>query len=399
MNIKELMDKEVDKLENCIHCGLCLDHCPTYRISSDENNSPRGRLATWRAISEGRIEHNESTDFYLSECLGCMACESACPANVPYEEILLEVKEQRVTDGIPVNSQVKLVAKMVQNKSLFQFFNAPVRLMRKLNINPSKFLVPGNPPMQSTYAYAKELMEKYKPSGPKVAVLTGCLMDGVYREINFATLRVLVINNIQIIVPESQQCCGAVIEHNGLQGKKDLDLKNQGAFDSLDIDCVISNSAGCGLSLAHGIKTEVKDLMSYLAEIGIKEGAALDDTDHVYIDIPCHLCHGQGIKSFAKEVLDSFKTPWSMAPLADECCGAGGTYNITKEENSRIILERKSAFLNESEHKNITLATSNHICMQQWQSGMKLGIIKKKITVKHLIQLIDESYQLANVYV
>ncbi len=396
--VEELLQEETPKLLSCVHCGLCLDVCPTYRLSGNEINSPRGRVQTWRAIDERRLEVSAETDFYTDECVGCLACMTACPAKVPYGDLLAETRARRVADGFSPDWRVRIAGGLLPHTWLFQTLNLPLRVLRSLGLPVHKFIFRGKPALfQSTSAYTRKLMDAYRPTGPKVALLSGCLMEGGFREINYSTVRTLIANNIQVVVPEDQVCCGAVHEHAGLAGKEKLDAQNRKSFDSLGVDAVLTNSAGCGLALGHALESRQRDVLSFLNELPLKRGAKLE-TEHIYMDMPCHLYHGQGVHTPPDKVFEAIGNSWSLAPDAERCCGSGGTYNVTHAENSQEILREKSAFLNDTPYQKCTLTTANHVCMMQWNSAMATGLVKKQVDVKHVVQLLDESYQRAGVY-
>jgi glycolate oxidase iron-sulfur subunit len=379
-----------DKLLNCVHCGICVPKCPTYQLTGDENNSPRGRLQMWRAIEEERIPDSPMSDHYTEECVGCLACTSECPANVPYGDILMEKRRQRVEAGQKVDFRIRIVAELLKFPRLFQWLGTPIRLIKKLGWSPNPLLVPGNPAvMMSSAQYAKKLRAQHQPTGPRIGLLTGCLMESAYREINFATIRVLTKLGYQVIIPEDQGCCGAVHEHVGLEGKKELDQNNRHAFSKTGVELILSNSAGCGLALKHGSDIEVEDLMSFLAKQDLSQCQKLN-IDAVFIDLPCHLIHGQKHK-IDSQLLSSIFENWDYAPKAEDCCGAGGTYNITHPDNSNDIIASKVEFLKQIKEKNVVLATSNHICMQQWNQGIHRAGLKAKVKVRHVIQLVDEA--------
>lgn len=388
-----LLEKPVStsSLDSCIHCGFCLGSCPTYQLTGDENNSPRGRLAHWKALAEGRLQPNAKVDFYMDECVGCLACETACPAQVPYGSILHDILRQRVAEGKSVPWWLRLVADAVGRPDLFHLALLPLRLLRKSGWPGSKFIFPGRPSIfKSSSEYAREVMDRVKPTGPRVALLSGCLMEAAFREINFATIRVLAANNIQVTVPEGQTCCGAFLEHTGIAGLDKLQQTNRSAFDSLDVDAIVTNSAGCGLTLQYSLQTPVVDVTKLLAEVGCRAGHGVA-ADHIYVDLPCHLVHGQKEPGIPTAVLDAIGTPWSLAPMATECCGSGGVYNQLKPDNAREILRRKSAFLDESPHKCVILTTSNHVCLMQWHSARRQNLVRRPYRVAHVIQLLDES--------
>ncbi len=382
---------EKDLLSSCVHCGFCLEACPTYALTGDENNSPRGRLRLWREESEGKIAPDPWTDFYTSECIGCLACEPVCPANVQYGNILEHTRHAHVqTNRFKPKLQLRVAAIAVRYPKLFNLAMAPARALRSLGFFPHPLIFKGQPHVtESSASYARRLMESQKPTGPRVALLVGCLMEAMFREINFATIRVLIDNNIQVVVPEDQGCCGAFQEHTGLDGVESLRDKNQKAFGQLDVEAVVANSAGCGLALRktlHGIQP-VRDVLEYLGEVGIKARKPAASGARVYVDLPCHLIHGQRSSGIPASVLNATGYLWELAPCAKDCCGSGGIYNIQKPENAREILAKKSAFLNEAEGAPVILATSNHVCMMQWNSAHSL--VERPFQVRHVIQLLD----------
>lgn len=382
-----------DLLSSCVHCGFCLEVCPTYKLTGDENNSPRGRLRLWREEAEGRIPQDTWTDFYTSECVGCLACESACPANVPYGQIFENVKHEHVAakrSRPPLS--LRIAAALVNRQGLFNLAMLPARLLRKTGLLPHRFLFAGDPPaFQSTADYARHLVKKHRPTGPRVALLTGCLMESLFREINFATVRVLVENNVQVVIPPDQGCCGAFQEHTGLGDVESLQANNRRAFGSLEVDAIVSNSSGCGLALGKSLKDvkPVQDVLTFLGELGPVSRSRRSDKARVYVDLPCHLVHGQKVAGIPTNVLNATGYTWQLAPQARDCCGSGGVYNIQKPENSREILRRKSAFLNEADGDPVILATSNHVCMMQWNSARSTGMVKRPYDVRHVIQMLD----------
>lgn len=382
-----------DLLSSCVHCGLCLEVCPTYQLTGDENNSPRGRLRLWREEAEGRLPRDEWTDFYTSECVGCLACESACPANVPYGKIFEHVRHEHVATGRAKPSRMlRWMAKLAARPSLMSWAFLPARVLRSAGMLRHRFVFPGQPsPSQSTVDYAKWLMSVRRPTGPRVALLTGCLMESLFREINFATVRVLIENNVQVLVPSDQGCCGAFQEHTGLDGVEALQEQSRRVFGSLDIDAVVTNSSGCGHALAktlHG-SVPVRDVLSFLGDLGPVRRETRDNQTRVYVDLPCHLVHGQKVPEIPRSVLDATGYRWEYAPQARDCCGSGGIYNIEKPANAQAILATKAAFLNTAEGSPTILATANHVCLMQWHSAGKTGLVTRPYQVAHVIQLLD----------
>ena len=388
-----------DPLLSCVHCGFCLDVCPTYQLTGDENNSPRGRLRLWREEADGRLAADPWTVQYTEECVGCLACESACPANVPYGEILEHVRHQHVAEGrTRPQWRLRLAAALTARQWLFNWTMLPARWLRSWGLSPHRFLFAGRPAvMESTADYARRLMEQHRPTGPRVALLTGCLMEAVFREINFATVRVLIENNVQVTVPREQGCCGAFQEHLGLDGIDQLRDRNRRAFGLLEVDAVVCNSSGCGLALGKTLREQipVRDVLGFLSELNLVRRTRPANNSRVYVDLPCHLIHGQKQAGIPSSVLDATGYRWELAPQARDCCGSGGAYNLQQPENAREILARKSAFLNDAAGDPVILATSNHVCMMQWNSARSGGLVRRPFVVQHVVQLLDPGPEFA----
>jgi glycolate oxidase iron-sulfur subunit len=382
-----------DYFSNCTHCGFCLAACPTYKLSGDENNSPRGRLRIWSEEAAGRLPRDEWTDFYTDECVGCLACETACPAQVPYGSLFERIRHDHVSTGRSRPSlALRLAAKAVTKPFWFNFAMLPARLLRRLGLPVHRFLFKGEPSLlESTATYARKLMQLHQPTGPRVALLTGCLMEAAFREINFATVRVLIENNVQVLIPETQTCCGAFQEHTGIDGAHALQNQNRAAFGALNVDAVLSNSSGCGYALGKSLAPQraVRDVLTFLGELAPVRRVRTDTEARLYVDLPCHLVHGQKAPGIPKNVLDATGYRWELAPNARDCCGSGGVYNVQKPSNARAILAGKAAFLNEAEGEPVILGTSNHVCMMQWHSAGATGLVRKPFITRHIIQLLD----------
>ena len=385
------MAREAPKLLGCVHCGLCLDECPTYRNSGEEANSPRGRLALWRAEWEGRLTPGPETDHYTDLCVGCLGCVSACPSNVPYGDLLMERRAEQAARRAGPDWRVRLLAPLLRHLGLFNLLALPLRWARRQGWRVHRLMPPGRPPViQGTRAYAAHVNALLMPRGPKVALLTGCLMDAAFREVNAATVRVLAVNGFQVDVPADQGCCGAVAEHGGQAAEKAaLDAANRRAFAGADV--VLTNSSGCGLSLKHAVGGKQRDVIDFLDSAGLKGGAGLGWTDVLY-DFPCHAYHGLGLKTPPEALFKAagLEGRWRLAPDADRCCGSGGAYAETQAQSSLAILDEKRALLGDLAGR-ATLVTGNHVCMMQWSQIRGLKVL-------HAVQVLDESYRQAGYY-
>jgi glycolate oxidase iron-sulfur subunit len=386
----ELLARETPKLLNCVHCGLCLDECPTYRATGVEANSPRGRLALWRAEWEGRLQPGAETDFYTDQCVGCLACVSACPANVPYDALLYERRAEQLQRTGRLDWRLRLLRPLLRRPRLLNALGLPLRAFRRLHLRLHRLLFPGVAPvLESTAAYARRVNAAWAPKGPGVALLTGCLMEAAFREINAATVRVLAVNGYRVQVPEDQVCCGAVAEHAGDRAEKvRLDAANRTAFAACEF--VVTNSSGCGLSLRHALGSKTLDVLALLRDTPLRPGAPLPWKEVLY-DFPCHAYHGLGLKEAPAALFRAagLEGRWRLAPEAERCCGSGGAYAVTQAKSSAQILTEKAALLGEPSGK--VLVTANHVCMMQWSQIPGL-------TVLHAVQVLDESYRRAGFY-
>lgn len=392
---EELMKEEKPKLLGCVHCGLCLSSCPTFKISGDENNSPRGRLAMWRALSEDKIKNDAVVSHYTDECVGCLACETVCPSNVEYGNIIHSIKQDAYKIGRGPKFKDKLIGKMATMDSFKGWLTLPARVFRKLNIPFSAFVFNGKPSIwQSSRQYAEVENKKIKEKVNKVGFFTGCLTEGVYRELNFATIRILTTNQIEVQIPNSQKCCGAVTSHLGLPENSKDSEKNKSLFN--DYPIVLSNTSGCAFELSKNNPSKIHDVIYFLNSQNLKKGAALP-ADHIFVDLPCHSYHGLKNQKPPHNFLNVLGVEWSLAPNADLCCGAGGSYQMTHTENANQIIADKGSFLETHKNKRIILATGNPVCMMQWSRYVRNNNLGH-VTVKHFAELLDDSYRLAGFY-
>jgi glycolate oxidase iron-sulfur subunit len=372
---------------DCVHCGLCLEACPTYGVLGLETDSPRGRIYLMRALAEGRVEDPEAIRPHLDQCLDCRACETACPSGVRYGRILETVKseleEKQPKRGFKAALTRFLLARVVAHqgrlRAFFRFarFAEVVglrRLARLIGILPASMdaLVPHVPPS----ADRRPIRGTFRPEGPtrgRVALFTGCVMEQVFGRINEQTRDLLVRNGFEVVAPKAQACCGALLIHNGQErDARVLAERNLAAFEGFDH--VITNSAGCGAALreygdllgtpeAEDLGRRCVDITAFLAEQGLTATPARRDVTVAY-DAPCHLCHAQGVRNAPTDLLKQVPglrlTPHANS---EDCCGSAGIYNLLQPDIAGEIGRRKAEDLAATGAELV--ATGNPGCMMQ----------------------------------
>src|SRR5215813_4326159 len=319
---RQLDIKAEDKLLACIHCGLCLEACPTYVITGNENDGPRGRLYLMRAVAEGRIEQTSSAfATHIDRCLGCRACEQVCPAGVEYGQ-LLEASREVLLESQPKSDFANRLLRLVLRKiwlspRRLRFFFAASRLFRDLGLvrlllklRLARLISPraefGLALLDSSRAvFRQKPTEKSNPSGENVLLFAGCVGEGLFARVNRATERVLRANKLNVSTPADQVCCGALHAHAGdLEGARKLARKNIAAFDSNAP--IVTNAGGCGAMLATygqllandeklaqqaaGFSARVRDVSQQLE--GMRTAPSASESSVTY-DTSCHLLYGQ----------------------------------------------------------------------------------------------------------
>ncbi len=413
-----------NKWADCVHCGMCLESCPTYEITGQEQHSPRGRVHLIKSVAEGKLEVNEHFMDPVFACLDCRACTTACPADVDVGGLIEEARGQ-IRQAMPLKGWKKAVSHLFLH-SLFPHHNRLYTLgnvlklyqksgmqtfVRKtglINIMPQHLaemeaIMPEvKKPVRKKYKHEKVIKAKGETKST-VAFLTGCVMDVMFSEINEATINVLTRNGNDVMIPQNQTCCGALHVHAGDRemGRK-LAKQNIEAFQHAEK--VIVNSAGCGCMLkeypelfredpvwrqkAETFSKKVEDISKYLYDTGYKRPIAEIKARVVYHDA-CHLAHGQGIRDEPRSLLlDIPGVEMVEMANADRCCGSAGIYNITNPEMAKEVLDSKM--------KNVPkeaemIVMGNPGCMLQMAMGVQRNGRNQKIV--HTVQLLDWAYQ------
>jgi glycolate oxidase iron-sulfur subunit len=402
-------------IDTCVHCGFCLQACPTYINLEDENDSPRGRILLMRSVYEGSLGvRDESVRTHIDRCLGCRACEPVCPSGVPYGH-LLEATRATLLSERPLAPVARLILWLFARPRLLALAMAASRLFRATGLpDAGTRLLAGRLRFALGMLAATEpalARRAYKARGTgergTVAMLTGCVMEGLFRTTNRATERVLTVNDFRMVKASKQRCCGALHAHSGdLETARALARANVAAFERSKADFVVTNAAGCGAMMkeyghllrddpewaerAARISAKVRDVSELLVAAGPKPaGAEIAAT--VTYDAPCHLLHAQRIGEQPLQVLRAVPG-LTLVPLADadQCCGAAGIYNLIEPETSDAVLSPK--LRNIAATRAEMVATGNPGCLMQIGAGLRgAGMSVRAV---HPVELLDEAYAL-----
>jgi glycolate oxidase iron-sulfur subunit len=408
-------------IDRCVHCGLCLNACPTYRELGLEMDSPRGRIYQMAQVASGA----PVTDSYVRHidlCLACRGCESACPSGVPYgrmvEAARAQIEAQRVRTGPERRIHDFVFRRLLPSPrmmslagtALYLFQASGLKLVARGmaslgmlgKLGPLLQLSPSAEPPFFFSRVGEDLPAEGKQRY-RVAFLAGCIANVVFARLNEATLRVLRKNGCRVIIPRGQGCCGALHLHSGLRGEAEaLARRNIEALTGGGFDAIITNAAGCGSTLkeygellgteaAHKFSAQVRDVTEFLASIELNRKMGEIRATVTYQD-SCHLAHGQRVRSAPRQLLASIPgvTLREMRG-ADLCCGSAGVYNITQTEMSMRLLGSKMEAVNASGAEIV--ATANPGCILQLQAGMRAS--GKNQRVAHVVELLDEAYSAA----
>lgn len=421
-----LKDLDYAVVQQCMHCGMCLPTCPTYVETKAERNSPRGRISLMRAIADGNLEAGKQFKDEMYFCLGCLACETACPAGVDYTQLFEMARaeaEQSQGPRSPLRrlfrffllyvlfrrqGVLRLVGKLIY---LYQVTGLQ-RLVRgtALRLMPKSFraLEAKTPVVQREFSpeLIKPLEQTPGKARHRVGVLTGCVQDLIYSDVNRDTVEVLLANGCDVVTPAQQGCCGSLHAHNGeYEWAKGYARRLLDEFDLEKLDAIITNAAGCGSHLKHFDRLlkddpryaekakkwaeKVRDISEWLLEIGVAAPKAGVQGRVTYHDA-CHLCHGQKITAQPRELLRSIPD-LDVVPLAESmwCCGSAGIYNLIQPEMADKLLQRKLDHIAATGAE--VVATGNPGCLLQIQNGLKgRGM---DIEVMHPVSILARAYR------
>lgn len=399
---------------DCVHCGLCLPSCPTYRETGRETSSPRGRIYLMRGVAEQRIDSQGllAEEAYL--CLDCRACETACPSGVEYGRLVELTRAEITRSGMRHGFAARLerlalrhvVAKRGPLKLAFDLLRVAQtlgldRLAAPLlppRLREAPALLP-RVPARRERALPPEVVPAVGERRGRVGFLVGCVMSELFADINAATVRVLTLNGFEVVAPAAQGCCGALHAHAGDRDPAiALARHNARTFSEADVDVVVTNSAGCGAAMreaGHWLGAEgesfasrVRDVTEWLDSEGLR-APDLPIAKRVCYDDPCHLVHGQRVASAPRRLLEAIPE-LTLVPHDDPgaCCGAAGTYNLTQPEMSAAVLSPKLESLAAAAPDLI--ATGNPGCLMQLRAGAARAGLAAEVV--HPIELLGRAY-------
>lgn len=410
----------------CVHCGLCLNHCPTYRLWGLEADSPRGRIRQMVLIDEGRLPLGDSFVQHIDQCLDCRACETACPSGVEYGKLVESARAQIEQNYrrpflsrsarslvyrhlLPHPRRIAAAARLARfyQRSGLQAVARGTGLLRLFGMADREQLMP----RIEDHFFFSQLGRTFPAQGQRrarVALFAGCVAQVSFAGLNEATIRVLTANGCDVVVPAGQLCCGALPAHAGVRDvARDLARVNMSVFLGQECDAILTNAAGCGSTLkeyehlfgadapeqkqATAFHAKMRDVAEFLDELGTV--APLEELRmRVTYQDSCHLAHGQKVREAPRRLIRSVPgVELVEMRLADNCCGSAGVYNVTQTATSLDLLAEKM------QHAGQTgagvIVTANPGCMLQLRAGAELHGTGQQVL--HVIELLDRAQSAA----
>jgi glycolate oxidase iron-sulfur subunit len=415
-----------DLINACVHCGFCLTTCPSYRVIGKENDSPRGRIYLMDAINKGEAPLSPASVKHFDSCLGCLACTTACPSGVQYDQLIAAVRPQiqrNHSRSLPQKLLRSLIFSLFPYPDRLRLLLTPLGLYQKLGISrlvqgtgllkqmsPNLAAMESLLPPVTVACFQDNLPDRVPAQGQqrfRVGMLLGCVQRVFFSGVNEATARVLAANGCEVIIPKEQGCCSALPAHQGEEAQAQALARQMiDVFEQTPVDYVIINAAGCGHTLkeyhhilrddpeycdrAQAFSAKVRDVQEFLAEVGLT--AKLHPLTEgpltlVYQDA-CHLLHGQKISQQPRQVLKQIPGVQLREPIdAALCCGSAGVYNMLQPQVAEELGQMKvTNLLNTGA---ALIASSNPGCSLQIQKHLEQQ--GKTVPLMHPMQLLDLS--------
>jgi glycolate dehydrogenase iron-sulfur subunit len=385
-----------DDLATCVHCGLCLDACPTFRVTGLETESPRGRIYLMTEWKRGQLAFAQEQVRHIDLCLGCRTCEGVCPSGVPYGRIIeagrADVEDARRPSLKRTASRVAL-RQLVGHPARLRLAGNAMRLAQKAGLTSIARSGRMLPPLSARYCPPDgNVAAPFGERKYRVAFLVGCVMPILYPQSHYAAVKLLQLAGCEVWFPPEERCCGALFAHNGdLEGAESLREHNARVYESQSFDALVVDSAGCGAHLKDfypSLKGRVKDLTEWLVEVGLPPPDR-DVKRRVTYQDACHLAHAQKIKKQPRDLLRSLPgVDWVEMRHADICCGAAGLYSTLEPAMSRRVLEQKMEDVLATDAEILSVA--NPGCQMQLESGLRAS--GSKMRVEHVAETLMRAY-------
>lgn len=403
-------------LAQCVHCGLCLQNCPTYLLTGYEAESPRGRIHLMQALNDGRATANAAYKEHLERCLVCRNCESVCPSGVPFGRIMEAGRAQLYTQA-PLSPGERLFRRLAFHellphqgrlRALFGMLlvyqrSGLQRLVRSTRVLPGPLRAAESllPPLPAPFVPRQEVYPAEGRRRFRVGLFTGCVMPLAYGPVHVATLRVLRRNGCEVHVPRQQVCCGALNVHGGeRRTASQLAAQNARAFLGRGLDAIITNSAGCGSTMkeypellpataAREFAALTRDVSEFLASIDLVPPTH-PVRSRVTLQESCHLIHAQRISAAPRKLLGLIPG-LELVDMThpEQCCGSAGLYMLTQPEMATQLLDAKMQDVAGTGADIV--ATSNPGCLMQLQRGLRRAGYAGRVA--HVVELLDASYR------
>ncbi|HEX5950442.1 MAG TPA: (Fe-S)-binding protein [Actinomycetota bacterium] len=386
-----------EDLDRCVGCGLCLPHCPTYRLTGEETASPRGRIAAMRAVAEGHASVNATLAGFLDACLACRACEDVCPSHVPYGRLIERARVQleplrtgRERRWRRLGLRTVLTRPWLTSLVAgLQPLGRPFLSARTRSLLPRRSRERPLPPVTQP---------RGEPRGT-VALLTGCVQDRWYRSVNLAAARVLARNGWRVVVPKGQGCCGALHAHHGqLETARTLGRRTLSAFG--DTDVVLSTAAGCSAHLgelgdlletddATEFAGRTRDVLAFLAEQHLEPPGANPGVERVAYHDACHALRALHLRDQPRALLATIPGLEVVdVPDGETCCGAAGLSVVTQPETADALMRAKAEGIASTGAS--VVVSANPGCTMQIAAGLRA--LGAPVEVLHPIELLDRAY-------